>query len=68
MNIDELSMQINWAINTNDNRTASNLLVHLYQTVQRDSSTLLDLPADDCQSVGLALQVWHYFSTGMMMT
>ena len=54
MSIDELSMQINWAINTNDNRTASNLLVHLYQTVQRDSSTLLDLPADDCQSVGLA--------------
>lgn len=54
MSIDELSMQINWAINTNDNRIASNLLVHLYQTVQRDSSTLLDLPADDCQSVGLA--------------
>lgn len=29
MNIDELSMQINWAINTNDNRTASNLLTRV---------------------------------------
>ena len=54
MDISELSTQINWAINMNDNKIASNLLVQLYQTVQRNSASLLNLSSDECQPVGLA--------------
>lgn len=55
MNIVDLASQANFAINTQNHRTASDCLGALYTSIQRDSDLLLDLPASSCQAVGLAL-------------
>lgn len=55
MDIIDLACQANYAINTRNDRLASECLGTLYNAIQRDSYLLLTLPGDSCQAVGLAL-------------
>ncbi len=64
--IEDIAVAVNWNFNTNNQRTCLDSMVKLYQTVQRESGRiLLDLPASNCQSVGLAFTCMAlYFDNG----
>lgn len=54
MTLEELAMNANMAINIKNDKLASDSLSALYNTVQRNSRLLLNLPSSSCQVVGLA--------------
>lgn len=64
--IEDIAIAVNWNFNTNNQRICLDSMVELYQTVQRKSGRiLLDLPASNCQSVGLAFTCMAlYFDNG----
>jgi len=64
--IEDIAVAVNWHFNTNNQKTCLDSMVMLYQTVQRESGRiLLDLPASNCQSVGLAFTCMAlYFDNG----
>lgn len=61
-NIKELSSTVNWTFNSNKQNTCIDAMLSLYQSVQRGGGRqLLNLPASDCQCVGLAFTCMALF-------
>ena len=60
--IEDIAIAVNWNFNTNNQTTCLEAMVELYQAVQKESGRiLLDLPASNCQSVGLAFTCMALF-------